>query len=182
MDSPEGGDATVQGQDEDGAAGRRHGGVRSQRLAGRGHVRAVPGRPVLGVGVLAGVLRRLPADRDRARPSGRRTDGRRAGAGADRARAAAGTGRRPRRGAGRGAGGRGRHAAAGRRRAHRGQHGGVARACPRPPASGSVPAKLLEVNRTIVNNQLQRTTGGKVSFTHLIGYAVVQGAARPSRP
>ena len=38
-----------------------------------------------------------------------------------------------------------------------------------------VPAKLLEVNRTIVNNQLFRTTGGKVSFTHLIGYAVVKG-------
>ena len=38
-----------------------------------------------------------------------------------------------------------------------------------------VPAKLLEVNRTIVNDQLARTTGGKVSFTHLIGYAVVRG-------
>ncbi len=38
-----------------------------------------------------------------------------------------------------------------------------------------VPAKLLEVNRTIVNNQLLRTTGGKVSVTHLIGYAVVRG-------
>jgi multifunctional 2-oxoglutarate metabolism enzyme len=38
-----------------------------------------------------------------------------------------------------------------------------------------VPAKLLEVNRTIANNQLFRTTGGKVSFTHLIGYAVVKG-------
>jgi 2-oxoglutarate decarboxylase len=37
-----------------------------------------------------------------------------------------------------------------------------------------VPAKLLEVNRTVVNNQLFRTTGGKVSFTHLIGYAVVK--------
>ncbi len=37
-----------------------------------------------------------------------------------------------------------------------------------------VPAKLLEVNRTIINNQLVRTTGGKVSFTHLIGYAVVK--------
>ena len=37
-----------------------------------------------------------------------------------------------------------------------------------------VPAKLLEVNRTIINNQLGRTTGGKVSFTHLIGYAVVR--------
>jgi 2-oxoglutarate decarboxylase len=39
----------------------------------------------------------------------------------------------------------------------------------------AVPAKLLEVNRTIVNNQLSRSTGGKVSFTHLIGYAVVKG-------
>ncbi len=39
----------------------------------------------------------------------------------------------------------------------------------------TVPAKLLEVNRTIVNNQLFRTTGGKVSFTHLIGYAVIKG-------
>ncbi len=38
-----------------------------------------------------------------------------------------------------------------------------------------VPAKLLEVNRTIVNNQLFRTVGGKVSFTHLIGYALVKG-------
>jgi len=38
-----------------------------------------------------------------------------------------------------------------------------------------VPAKLLEVNRTILNNQLARTTGGKVSFTHLIGYALVKG-------
>ncbi len=39
----------------------------------------------------------------------------------------------------------------------------------------TVPAKLLEVNRTIINNQLSRTMGGKVSFTHLIGYAVVKG-------
>ncbi len=39
----------------------------------------------------------------------------------------------------------------------------------------TVPAKLLEVNRTVVNNQLSRTTGSKVSFTHLIGYAVVRG-------
>jgi 2-oxoglutarate dehydrogenase E1 component len=39
----------------------------------------------------------------------------------------------------------------------------------------TVPAKLLEVNRLIVNNQLKRLTqGGKISFTHLIGYAVVR--------
>ena len=37
-----------------------------------------------------------------------------------------------------------------------------------------VPAKLLEVNRRIINNHLRRTTGGKVSFTHLIGWAVVR--------
>jgi multifunctional 2-oxoglutarate metabolism enzyme len=37
-----------------------------------------------------------------------------------------------------------------------------------------VPAKLLEVNRRIVNNYLRRTRGGKVSFTHLIAYAMVK--------
>ena len=37
-----------------------------------------------------------------------------------------------------------------------------------------VPAKLLEVNRLIINNQLARTRGGKVSFTHLIGWAVIR--------
>ncbi len=38
----------------------------------------------------------------------------------------------------------------------------------------AVPAKLLVDNRIVVNNHLQRGKGGKVSFTHLIGYAVVQ--------
>ena len=38
----------------------------------------------------------------------------------------------------------------------------------------AVPAKLLEVNRQALNEQLARTTGAKVSFTHLIGYAVVR--------
>ncbi|MFP4148241.1 MAG: multifunctional oxoglutarate decarboxylase/oxoglutarate dehydrogenase thiamine pyrophosphate-binding subunit/dihydrolipoyllysine-residue succinyltransferase subunit [Nitriliruptoraceae bacterium] len=37
-----------------------------------------------------------------------------------------------------------------------------------------VPAKLLEVNRRILNNYLRRTRGGKVSFTHLIAYAMVK--------
>jgi len=37
-----------------------------------------------------------------------------------------------------------------------------------------VPAKLLERNRLIINNYLRRHREGKVSFTHLIGYAVVQ--------
>jgi len=38
----------------------------------------------------------------------------------------------------------------------------------------TVPARLLEVNRQVLNNQLARTTGARVSFTHLIGYAVVR--------
>jgi multifunctional 2-oxoglutarate metabolism enzyme len=38
----------------------------------------------------------------------------------------------------------------------------------------SVPAKLLADNRIVINNHLKRGRGGKVSFTHLIGYAVIQ--------
>jgi 2-oxoglutarate dehydrogenase E1 component len=41
----------------------------------------------------------------------------------------------------------------------------------------TVPAKLLEVNRKIVNNYLARTRGGKISFTHLIGFAMVKAIA-----
>jgi 2-oxoglutarate dehydrogenase E1 component len=40
-----------------------------------------------------------------------------------------------------------------------------------------VPAKLLEVNRRVINGYLSRTRGGKVSFTHLIGFAVVRAIA-----
>jgi multifunctional 2-oxoglutarate metabolism enzyme len=45
-----------------------------------------------------------------------------------------------------------------------------------PTATGFrvVPAKLLEVNRRVLNNQLARVGGGKVSFTHIIGFAVVE--------
>ncbi len=38
----------------------------------------------------------------------------------------------------------------------------------------AVPAKLLIDNRVVVNNHLARSRGGKVSFTHLIGYAAVK--------
>ncbi|MGN6634696.1 MAG: multifunctional oxoglutarate decarboxylase/oxoglutarate dehydrogenase thiamine pyrophosphate-binding subunit/dihydrolipoyllysine-residue succinyltransferase subunit, partial [Oryzihumus sp.] len=41
----------------------------------------------------------------------------------------------------------------------------------------AVPAKLLIDNRVVINNHLQRSRGGKVSFTHLIGYAVVKALA-----
>ena len=40
-----------------------------------------------------------------------------------------------------------------------------------------VPAKLLEVNRRVINGYLARTRGGKISFTHLIGYAIVRAVA-----
>ncbi|MCQ4080338.1 multifunctional oxoglutarate decarboxylase/oxoglutarate dehydrogenase thiamine pyrophosphate-binding subunit/dihydrolipoyllysine-residue succinyltransferase subunit [Streptomyces sp. RB6PN25] len=38
----------------------------------------------------------------------------------------------------------------------------------------AIPVKLLFDNRIVINNHLKRARGGKVSFTHLIGYAVVQ--------
>ncbi|MFZ0142257.1 MAG: 2-oxo acid dehydrogenase subunit E2, partial [Aeromicrobium sp.] len=38
----------------------------------------------------------------------------------------------------------------------------------------AVPVKLLFDNRTVINNHLRRARGGKVSFTHIIGYAVVK--------
>jgi len=38
----------------------------------------------------------------------------------------------------------------------------------------SVPAKLLIDNRVVINNHLARSRGGKVSFTHLIGYALIK--------
>ncbi|MDQ1712968.1 MAG: multifunctional 2-oxoglutarate metabolism enzyme, partial [Frankiaceae bacterium] len=47
-------------------------------------------------------------------------------------------------------------------------------AVPTATSVRAVPAKLLEDNRTVVNRHLARNRGGKVSFTHLIGYAVVQ--------
>jgi multifunctional 2-oxoglutarate metabolism enzyme len=42
----------------------------------------------------------------------------------------------------------------------------------------AVPARLLIDNRTVINNQLKRTRGGKISFTHLLGYAVVQAVKK----
>jgi multifunctional 2-oxoglutarate metabolism enzyme len=42
----------------------------------------------------------------------------------------------------------------------------------------AVPAKLLVDNRIVINNHLARSRGGKVSFTHLIGFALVKALAR----
>ena len=38
----------------------------------------------------------------------------------------------------------------------------------------SLPAKLMIDNRLVINSHLSRTRGGKVSFTHLIGFAIIQ--------
>ncbi len=41
----------------------------------------------------------------------------------------------------------------------------------------SVPVKLLMDNRVVINNHLSRGRGGKVSLTHVIGFAVVRAMA-----
>ncbi|WP_300590986.1 2-oxo acid dehydrogenase subunit E2, partial [Microbacterium sp.] len=38
----------------------------------------------------------------------------------------------------------------------------------------TVPAKLMIDNRIVINNHMARTRGGKVSFTHLIGWAIIR--------
>jgi 2-oxoglutarate dehydrogenase E1 component len=50
----------------------------------------------------------------------------------------------------------------------------ASRAVPTATSFRVVPARLLEVNRNVLNGHLRRHRGGKVSFTHLIAYAVVQ--------
>ncbi|MGB3284356.1 multifunctional oxoglutarate decarboxylase/oxoglutarate dehydrogenase thiamine pyrophosphate-binding subunit/dihydrolipoyllysine-residue succinyltransferase subunit, partial [Mycolicibacter algericus] len=47
-------------------------------------------------------------------------------------------------------------------------------AVPTATSVRAVPAKLMIDNRIVINNQLKRTRGGKISFTHLLGYALVQ--------
>jgi len=47
-------------------------------------------------------------------------------------------------------------------------------AVPTATSVRAVPAKLLVDQRIVINNHLARSRGGKVSFTHLIGYAVVR--------
>ncbi|MGV0577089.1 multifunctional oxoglutarate decarboxylase/oxoglutarate dehydrogenase thiamine pyrophosphate-binding subunit/dihydrolipoyllysine-residue succinyltransferase subunit [Mycolicibacterium elephantis] len=42
----------------------------------------------------------------------------------------------------------------------------------------AIPAKLMIDNRIVINNHLKRTRGGKISFTHLIGYALVQAVKK----
>ncbi len=48
-------------------------------------------------------------------------------------------------------------------------------AVPTATSVRAIPAKLMIDNRVVINNHLKRTRGGKISFTHLLGYAIVQG-------
>jgi 2-oxoglutarate decarboxylase len=47
-------------------------------------------------------------------------------------------------------------------------------AVPTATSARVIPARLLEVNRKVLNGHLSRIGGNKVSFTHLIGYALVR--------
>ena len=38
----------------------------------------------------------------------------------------------------------------------------------------TLPAKLMIDNRIVINSHLSRTRGGKISFTHIIGFAIIQ--------
>ncbi len=48
---------------------------------------------------------------------------------------------------------------------------------PTATSARAIPAKVLIENRAVINSHLARTRGGKVSFTHLIGWAVVESLA-----
>jgi pyruvate/2-oxoglutarate dehydrogenase complex dihydrolipoamide acyltransferase (E2) component len=50
-------------------------------------------------------------------------------------------------------------------------------AVPTATSFRNVPAKLLEVNRKVINGYRSRSGMGKVSFTHIIGYAIVRAIA-----
>ena len=49
-------------------------------------------------------------------------------------------------------------------------------AVPTATSVRSIPAKLLLDNRVVINNHLARGRGGKISLTHVIGYAIVRAA------
>lgn len=54
------------------------------------------------------------------------------------------------------------------------QNMGASLEVPTATSVRAVPAKLLVDNRIVINNHLARGRGGKVSFTHLIGWALVR--------
>ncbi|WP_370291412.1 multifunctional oxoglutarate decarboxylase/oxoglutarate dehydrogenase thiamine pyrophosphate-binding subunit/dihydrolipoyllysine-residue succinyltransferase subunit [Nocardioides sp.] len=50
----------------------------------------------------------------------------------------------------------------------------ISLAVPTATSVRNIPVKLLWDNRIVINSHLKRARGGKVSFTHLIGYAIVK--------
>ena len=50
----------------------------------------------------------------------------------------------------------------------------ISLAVPTATSVRSLPVKLLIDQRVVINNHLRRARGGKVSYTHIIGYAMVQ--------
>ncbi|WP_413543191.1 multifunctional oxoglutarate decarboxylase/oxoglutarate dehydrogenase thiamine pyrophosphate-binding subunit/dihydrolipoyllysine-residue succinyltransferase subunit [Citricoccus nitrophenolicus] len=54
----------------------------------------------------------------------------------------------------------------------------ASRSMPTATTVRDVPAKLLIDNRVVINNHLKRSRGGKVSFTHIIGYALIRALAQ----
>ncbi|WP_405178053.1 multifunctional oxoglutarate decarboxylase/oxoglutarate dehydrogenase thiamine pyrophosphate-binding subunit/dihydrolipoyllysine-residue succinyltransferase subunit [Nocardia sp. NBC_01377] len=51
-------------------------------------------------------------------------------------------------------------------------------AIPTATSVRAIPAKLMIDNRLVINNHLARTRGGKISFTHLLGFAIVQAVRK----
>lgn len=45
---------------------------------------------------------------------------------------------------------------------------------PTATSQRTIPVKLLEENRILINNHLKKTSGLKISFTHLIAWAIIQ--------
>ncbi|WP_040765687.1 multifunctional oxoglutarate decarboxylase/oxoglutarate dehydrogenase thiamine pyrophosphate-binding subunit/dihydrolipoyllysine-residue succinyltransferase subunit [Tsukamurella sp. 1534] len=51
----------------------------------------------------------------------------------------------------------------------------ASREVPTATSVRSMPVKVMFDNRVVINNHLARNRGGKISFTHILGYALVQG-------
>jgi 2-oxoglutarate decarboxylase len=49
---------------------------------------------------------------------------------------------------------------------------------PTATSQRSIPVKLLEENRTLINNHLRKTEEGKISFTHIISWAILKAVKK----
>ena len=190
---------TLDDRERDDVDGSR---LRDQLLVGRGDVRAVPGRPGVGRRGVAGVLRRLPLDQPRAQrhrlgpgPAVEDEPARGASAAA-RAASASEARRRTTDGAGRPAPATGAPASrrderrAAGRGTHRAGHARSAAPARRSPPTWSAASpcrrrRASATSRPSCSRSTARSSTataprsgmGKVSFTHLIGYAIVRAIA-----